>query len=33
MAVTTNYRLLRLALILFGTVMLLLYPLAVLWPS
>jgi hypothetical protein len=33
MAVTTSYRLLRVALVLFGAVMLLLYPLAMVWPS
>lgn len=33
MAVTTSYRLLRVALALFGAVMLLLYPLAVVWPT
>ena len=30
---TTSYKLLQLALIVFGAVMLLVYPLAVLWPS
>lgn len=33
MASTTNYRLLRVALVVFGAIMLLLYPLAVVWPS
>ena len=33
MAVTTGYRLLRVAMVVFGAVMLLLYPLAVVWPS
>ncbi|ORV84547.1 DUF6632 domain-containing protein [Mycolicibacterium iranicum] len=33
MASTTRYRLLRLALAVFGVVMMLLYPLAVVWPS
>lgn len=33
MAVTNSYRLLRVALVLFGAVMLLLYPLALVWPS
>ncbi len=33
MAVSTRYRLLQVALVLFGAVMLLLYPLAVVWPS
>jgi hypothetical protein len=33
MAPSTGYRLLRIALAVFGTVMLLLYPLAVVWPS
>lgn len=33
MAATTSYRLLRVALVLFGAVMLLLYPLAMVWPS
>ena len=30
---TVSYRLLRIALVVFGVVMLLLYPLAVVWPS
>jgi hypothetical protein len=30
---STSYRLLQIALVFFGTVMLLLYPLAVVWPS
>ena len=30
---TTSYKLLQLALVVFGAVMLLLYPLAMLWPS
>lgn len=30
---TISYRLLRIALVVFGAVMLLLYPLAVVWPS
>ena len=30
---TVSYRLLRIALVVFGAVMLLLYPLAVVWPS
>jgi hypothetical protein len=33
MASSRSYRLLQLALVVFGTVMLLLYPLAVVWPS
>ena len=33
MAPSTSYRLLQIALAFFGTVMLLLYPLAVVWPS
>ena len=33
MAPSTNYRLLQIALVCFGVVMLLLYPLAVVWPS
>jgi hypothetical protein len=33
MAVTTRYRLLQVALVVFGAVMLLVYPLAVVWPS
>src|ERR1700730_14503771 len=33
MTPSTTYRLLQIALAFFGTVMLLLYPLAVLWPS
>ncbi|KUI37584.1 hypothetical protein AU195_18205 [Mycobacterium sp. IS-1496] len=33
MAPSTSYRLLRVALAVFGTVMLLLYPLALVWPS
>jgi uncharacterized protein DUF6632 len=33
MATSTSYRLLQIALAFFGTVMLLLYPLAVVWPS
>ncbi|MGW4097005.1 DUF6632 domain-containing protein [Mycobacterium sp. NPDC004974] len=33
MAPSTSYKLLQIALALFGTVMLLLYPLAVVWPS
>ena len=33
MTPTTGYRLLQVALAFFGTVMLLLYPLAVVWPS
>ncbi|MDA2890957.1 hypothetical protein PDG61_08550 [Mycolicibacterium sp. BiH015] len=33
MASATNYRLLRIALAVFGAVMILLYPLAVIWPS
>src|ERR1700689_860208 len=33
MASSYSYRLLRIALVFFGTVMLLLYPLAVVWPS
>ena len=33
MAPSTSYRLLQIALAFFGTVMLLLYPLAVMWPS
>ena len=32
-AVVSSYRLLRIALVVFGSVMLLLYPLAVVWPS
>ena len=33
MAPSTSYRLLQIALVFFGAVMLLLYPLAVVWPS
>ncbi|BBY77600.1 hypothetical protein MPRF_44990 [Mycolicibacterium parafortuitum] len=33
MTATTSYRLLRIALVVFGAVMLLLYPLALVWPS
>jgi hypothetical protein len=33
LATSTSYRLLQIALVFFGTVMLLLYPLAVVWPS
>ncbi len=33
MTSTASYRLLRIALVVFGAVMLLLYPLAVVWPS
>jgi hypothetical protein len=33
MASSTSYRLLQIALVVFGAVMLLLYPLAVVWPS
>ena len=33
MARSSGYRLLQIALVVFGTVMLLLYPLAVVWPS
>jgi hypothetical protein len=33
MAPSTSYRLLQIALVCFGAVMLLLYPLAVVWPS
>ena len=33
MSSSLNYRLLRIALVVFGAVMLLLYPLAVVWPS
>lgn len=33
MTATTSYRLLQLALVVFGAVMLLLYPLAAVWPS
>lgn len=33
MAPTTSYRLLQIALAAFGTVMVLVYPLAVVWPS
>ena len=33
MTASTSYRLLQIALVFFGTVMLLLYPLAVVWPS
>jgi cytochrome c biogenesis factor len=33
MAPTSSYRLLQIALVVFGTVMVLLYPLAVVWPS
>ena len=33
MARSHRYRLLQIALVVFGTVMLLLYPLAVVWPS
>jgi hypothetical protein len=33
MASSSGYRLLQIALVVFGTVMLLLYPLAVVWPS
>lgn len=33
MASATSYRLLRMALAVFGAVMILLYPLAVIWPS
>ena len=33
MTSSTSYRLLQIALVFFGTVMLLLYPLAVVWPS
>ncbi|MET0700075.1 MAG: DUF6632 domain-containing protein [Mycobacterium sp.] len=33
MAPSTSYRLLQVALVAFGTVMVLLYPLAVVWPS
>jgi hypothetical protein len=33
LAPSTSYRLLKIALAFFGTVMLLLYPLAVVWPS
>jgi hypothetical protein len=33
MATSRNYRLLQIALAAFGTVMVLLYPLAVVWPS
>ena len=33
MAFTRSYRLLQIALVAFGTVMILLYPLAVVWPS
>jgi hypothetical protein len=33
MTVTTTYRLLQVALVVFGVVMLLLYPLAAVWPS
>jgi hypothetical protein len=33
LAPSTSYRLLQIALAFFGTVMLLLYPLAVMWPS
>ena len=33
MGSSTSYRLLRIALVVFGAVMLLLYPLAVVWPS
>jgi hypothetical protein len=30
---STSYRILQIALVFFGTLMLLLYPLAVVWPS
>jgi hypothetical protein len=30
---TTSYKLLQLALVVFGTIMILLYPIALLWPS
>ncbi|MCV7054588.1 DUF6632 domain-containing protein [Mycolicibacterium gilvum] len=33
MTATTSYRLLQIALVVFGAVMLLLYPLAAVWPS
>jgi FtsH-binding integral membrane protein len=33
MTPSTSYRLLRIALVLFGTVMVLLYPLPIVWPS
>ncbi|ORB28414.1 DUF6632 domain-containing protein [Mycolicibacterium parafortuitum] len=33
MTAATSYRLLRIALVVFGAVMLLLYPLALVWPS
>mgnify|MGYP001570491268 CR=1 FL=1 len=33
MAPSTSYRLLQIALVVFGAVMILLYPLAVVWPS
>jgi hypothetical protein len=33
MATSTGYRLLRIAVAAFGTVVILLYPLAVVWPS
>ncbi|HEX4391483.1 MAG TPA: DUF6632 domain-containing protein, partial [Mycobacterium sp.] len=33
MTPSTSYRLLQIALVFFGAVMLLLYPLAVVWPS
>ncbi|WP_020106527.1 DUF6632 domain-containing protein [Nocardia sp. 348MFTsu5.1] len=33
MASSSGYKLLQIALVVFGTVMLLLYPLAVVWPS
>ncbi len=33
MATSYSYRLLQIALVVFGTVMILLYPLAVVWPS